>query len=91
MTTTLTPTLDQAKVEQFSHKVDRRPGRGDVCRPGPQRRPAQALPRLGDSLPVTSAGLAARTGLAEPYVREWLHNQAAAGGRTVALSRNRRS
>ncbi len=34
---------------------------------------------MGDSSPLTSTELAARTGLAERYVREWLHNQAAAG------------
>lgn len=34
---------------------------------------------MGDSAPVTSTELAARTGLSERYVREWLHNQAAAG------------
>ena len=34
---------------------------------------------LGDGVPVTSAELAAKTRLAERYVREWLHNQAAAG------------
>jgi 2-polyprenyl-3-methyl-5-hydroxy-6-metoxy-1,4-benzoquinol methylase len=34
---------------------------------------------LGDSRPVTPADLAQRCGLAERYVREWLHNQAAAG------------
>ncbi|MGZ7014292.1 MAG: class I SAM-dependent methyltransferase [Acidimicrobiales bacterium] len=34
---------------------------------------------MGDGAPVTSAELADRTGTAERYVREWLHNQAAAG------------
>jgi 2-polyprenyl-3-methyl-5-hydroxy-6-metoxy-1,4-benzoquinol methylase len=34
---------------------------------------------MGDSRPVTSDELAATTGLSERYVREWLHNQAAAG------------
>ena len=34
---------------------------------------------MGDGRPVTSIELAERTGLAERYVREWLHNQAAAG------------
>ena len=33
---------------------------------------------IGDSQPVTAQALAERTGLAERYVREWLHNQAAA-------------
>ena len=34
---------------------------------------------MADGRPTTSAGLAAQAGLAERYVREWLHNQAAAG------------
>jgi 2-polyprenyl-3-methyl-5-hydroxy-6-metoxy-1,4-benzoquinol methylase len=34
---------------------------------------------MGDSRPVTPTELAARTGLAERYVREWCHNQTAAG------------
>ncbi|WP_024804098.1 methyltransferase domain-containing protein [Nocardia sp. BMG51109] len=34
---------------------------------------------MGDSAPVTSGELAHRCGVAERYVREWLHNQAAAG------------
>jgi SAM-dependent methyltransferase len=34
---------------------------------------------MGDGQPVTSGDLAARTSLAERYVREWLHNNAAAG------------
>ena len=34
---------------------------------------------MGDSQPVTAAELAQRTGLAERYVLEWLHNHAAAG------------
>jgi SAM-dependent methyltransferase len=34
---------------------------------------------MGDGLPVTAAELAARTGTAERYVREWLAGQAAAG------------
>jgi SAM-dependent methyltransferase len=34
---------------------------------------------MGDSRPVTSAALAERTGLAERYVREWLHAMAASG------------
>lgn len=34
---------------------------------------------LADAGPCDAAGLAARTGLAERWVREWLHNQAAAG------------
>jgi SAM-dependent methyltransferase len=79
MTTTVTPTLDEAKVEQFTHSII-----GDLgaaisavmIRIGDRLGLYRAL---GDSLPVTSVDLAARTGLAERYVREWLHNQAAAG------------
>src|SRR4029453_19182984 len=46
---------------------------------------------LGESGPVTSVGLAARTGLHERWLREWLRGQAAAGlvdsddGETFAL------
>ena len=34
---------------------------------------------LGDAVAVTAAELAAKTGLNDRYVSEWLHNQAAAG------------
>jgi SAM-dependent methyltransferase len=79
MTTVTTPTIDSAKVDQFAHQLI-----GDIGaalssvlihigdRLGLYR-------ALGDSAPVTSTDLAAKTGLAERYVREWLHNQAAAG------------
>jgi SAM-dependent methyltransferase len=72
-------TLDMTKVESFMHQII-----GDLtaCT-------AAVLVRLGDRLglyramadgtPLTSAGLAARTDLAERYVREWLHAQAAGG------------
>ena len=79
MTTTLAPVLDQAKVEHFTHQII-----GDLgaamsavlIRIGDRLGLYKAL---GDSLPVTSLDLALRTGLDERYVREWLHNQAAAG------------
>ncbi len=76
---TTTASIDETKVEHFAHQVI-----GDIGaamsavlihigdRLGLYR-------ALGDALPVTSADLAAKTGLAERYVREWLHNQAAAG------------
>ena len=80
-TTTETPGTapDKARTEQFLHQVIGDLGAalsavlihlGD--RLGLYR-------AMGDSKPVTSAALAQRTGLAERYVREWLHNQAAAG------------
>ena len=73
------PTIDEAKVDQFTHQLI-----GDL---------AAALSavlihigdRLGlyralaDSVPVTSGRARRKTGLAERYLREWLHNQAAAG------------
>lgn len=71
--------IDFARVEQFMHQVVGDLGAalsavlihiGD--RLGLYR-------AMGDGTPVTSAELATRTGLAERYVREWLHNQAAAG------------
>ena len=78
-TKTPTPVIDMAKVEHFMHQVigDLGASLSSVLihvgdRLGLYR-------ALGDSKPVTSAELAARTGLAERYVREWLHNQAAAG------------
>jgi SAM-dependent methyltransferase len=79
MSTTLTPMPDQAKVEQFTYQII-----GDLgaamsavlIRVGDRLGLYRAL---GDSLPITSVALAAKTGLAERYVREWLHNQAAAG------------
>lgn len=79
MTTTATPVLNQAKIEQFTHQII-----GDLgaamsavlIRIGDRLGLYRAL---GDSRPVTPADLAAKTSLAERYVREWLHNQAAAG------------
>jgi SAM-dependent methyltransferase len=79
MTTATTPTIDATKVDQFAHQLIGDMGAalsavlihiGD--RLGLYR-------ALGDGVPVTSAELAAKTRLAERFVREWLHNQAAAG------------
>jgi SAM-dependent methyltransferase len=80
MTTTATAaSIDEAKVDRFAHQLIGDLGAalsavlihiGD--RLGLYR-------ALSDGVPVTSAALAARTDLAERYVREWLHNQAAAG------------
>jgi SAM-dependent methyltransferase len=71
--------LDMAKVEHFMHQII-----GDLSASA-----AAVLVSLGDRLglyramadakPVTSTELAARTGLAERYLREWLHAQAAGG------------
>ena len=78
MATTI-PSLDHDKVEHFQHQLVGELGAalssvlihiGD--RLGLYR-------ALGDSRPVTPTELAERTDLAERYVREWLHNQAAAG------------
>jgi SAM-dependent methyltransferase len=73
------PTIDEAKVEQFMHQIVGELGvglSGVLIHLGDRLGLYRAM---GDSAPVTSADLAARTGLAERYVREWLHNQAAAG------------
>ncbi|HVN51140.1 MAG TPA: class I SAM-dependent methyltransferase [Acidimicrobiales bacterium] len=81
MTETVTdrPVLDMGEVEQFMHQVI-----GDLgaalsavlIHVGDRLGLYRAM---GDAQPVTSVELAARTGLAERYVREWLHNQAAGG------------
>jgi SAM-dependent methyltransferase len=71
--------LDDAKVERFTQTII-----GDLgaaissvlIRVGDRLGLYRAM---GDSEPVTAAELADRTGLAERYVREWLHNNAAAG------------
>ncbi len=72
-------TIDEAAVDQFAHQLV-----GDLG-----AALSAVLIHIGDRLglyramsdgaPVTSAELAATTGLAERYLREWLHNQAAAG------------
>ena len=78
-TTEAEPQLDMAKVEQFMHSII-----GDLG-----AAMSSVLIHIGDRLglyramadgtPVTSAELASRTGYAERYLREWLHNHAAAG------------
>jgi SAM-dependent methyltransferase len=75
----MSTTIDQSRVEAFLGQVI-----GDLG-----AALSAVLIRVGDRLglyramrdgkPVTSVELADRTGLAERYVREWLHNQAAAG------------
>jgi SAM-dependent methyltransferase len=72
-------TLDPAAVEHFLHQVVGDLGAGlsaVLIQIGGRLGLYQAM---GDSQPVSSSELADRTGLAERYVREWLHNQAAAG------------
>ena len=79
MTMTDAPRLDEAKLEQFVHQAV-----GDLAAAA-----SGLMVHLGDRLglyeamagagPMTPAALAARTGTAERYVREWLSNQAAGG------------
>jgi len=79
MTMTDAPRLDEAKLEQFVHQAV-----GDLAAAA-----SGLMVHLGDRLglydamagagPMTPATLAARTGTAERYVREWLSNQAAGG------------
>jgi SAM-dependent methyltransferase len=74
-----TTTIDQTRVEAFLGQVI-----GDLgaalsavlIRVGDRLGLYRAM---GDGKPVTASELASRAGLAERYVREWLHNQAAAG------------
>jgi SAM-dependent methyltransferase len=77
--TTTTPELDMTKVEDFMHQIvgDLGAALSSVLIHIGDRLGLYAA--LADSEPVTSAELAARTALSERYVREWLHNQAAAG------------
>ena len=79
MTSTEIPALDMSKVEQFMHQVvgDLGAALSAVLIHVGDRLGLYAA--MGDAQPVTSAELARRTGLAERYVREWLHNQAASG------------
>jgi SAM-dependent methyltransferase len=79
MTTTDTPRLDEAALEQFVHQAV-----GDLA-----ASVSGLMMHLGDRLglyramagagPLTPADLAGRTGTSERYVREWLGNQAAGG------------
>ncbi len=78
-TTSPAAALDPAEIEHFMHQVVGDLGAGlsaVLIHIGDRLGLYRAM---GDSAPVTSAELAERTGLAERYVREWLHNQAAAG------------
>jgi 2-polyprenyl-3-methyl-5-hydroxy-6-metoxy-1,4-benzoquinol methylase len=80
MSTTLTTrTLDVQRIERFTHQIigDLGAAMSSVLIRIGDRLGLYRL--LGDSVPTTSADLAARADLAERYVREWLHNQAAAG------------
>ncbi|MGZ4673340.1 MAG: class I SAM-dependent methyltransferase [Ilumatobacteraceae bacterium] len=70
--------LDMAEVEHFMHQIV---GELGVAMSSVLIHVGDRLglyKAMGDSTPVTSAELARRTGLSERYVREWLHNQAAA-------------
>jgi SAM-dependent methyltransferase len=71
--------LDMAVVEQFMHQVvgDLGIALSSVLTHLGDRLGLYAA--MGDSEPVTSSELANRTELAERYVREWLHANAAAG------------
>jgi SAM-dependent methyltransferase len=73
------PALDMGAVEQFMHQVvgDLGVALSSVLIHLGDRLGLYAA--MGDSEPVTSSELAARTDLAERYVREWLHANAAAG------------
>ncbi len=79
MTTTINRPIDEARVDQFAHQLigDLGASLSAVLVRIGDRLGLYRL--LGDSEPTTSADLADRAGLAERYVREWLHNQAAAG------------
>jgi SAM-dependent methyltransferase len=78
MTQTATP-LDMEQVEHRVHQIvgDLGAALSSVLIHVGDRLGLYAA--MGNSDPVTPAELATRTGLAERYVREWLHNQAAAG------------
>ena len=78
MTDTATE-IDPTKVEHFLHQIIGDMGTAlsaVLIHVGDRLGLYRAL---GDSRAVTPAGLAERTQLSERYVREWLHNQAAAG------------
>jgi SAM-dependent methyltransferase len=84
MTTTISPqptapVLDQAELERFTHQIigDLGAAMSSVLIRIGDRLGLYRL--LGDSAPTTSLDLAEQAGLDERYVREWLHNQAAAG------------
>jgi SAM-dependent methyltransferase len=79
LTTTDIPALDQAKLEAFVGQAVVDMGAaisGLLLHLGDRLGLHKAMAGAG---PITSADLAARTGTAERYVREWLGNQAAGG------------
>src|SRR5436309_15396272 len=79
MTFTEIPTIDHAKLEAFVGRAVVDMGAaisGLLLHMGDRLGLYQAMAGAG---PMTPASLAARTGTAERYVREWLGNQAAGG------------
>jgi hypothetical protein len=79
MTTTDTMPVDQTTLDAFVWKAVTDMGAaisGLLLHIGDRLGLYKAMAGSG---PVTSAALAARTGNAERYVREWLSNQAAGG------------
>ena len=79
MTTTETNPIDQARLEAFVGQAVTDMGAaisGLLLHIGDRLGLYKAMAGAG---PITSATLAARTGTAERYVREWLGNQAAGG------------
>jgi SAM-dependent methyltransferase len=79
MTTTETSPIDQARLEAFVGRAVTDMGAaisGLLLHIGDRLGLYKAMAGAG---PVTAAALAARTGTAERYVREWLGNQAAGG------------
>src|SRR5258708_23863681 len=79
MTTTETNPIDEARLEAFVGQAVTDMGAaisGLLLHIGDRLGLYKAMAGAG---PLTSAALAARTGTAERYVREWLGNQAAGG------------
>src|SRR6266702_4608474 len=79
MTTTETNPIDEARLEAFVGQAVTDMGAaisGLLLHLGDRLGLYKAMAGAG---PLTSAALAARTGTAERYVREWLGNQAAGG------------
>jgi SAM-dependent methyltransferase len=79
LTTTETSPVDEARLEAFIGQAVTDMGAaisGLLLHIGDRLGLYRAMAGAG---PVTPAGLAARTGTAERYVREWLANQAAGG------------
>ena len=79
MTTTETNRIDEARLEAFVGQAVTDMGAaisGLLLHIGDRLGLYQAMAGAG---PVTAPALAARTGTAERYVREWLGNQAAGG------------